>query len=289
MRLLTTADLNQPTEVLQPLIERAQSLSRIYFDFVEKDPGGHEYKVQIGREDKRSGGIHASELSGCFRKIVYSVNGTERKVNQGGRARDTNMLLRFRLGHAVHALLQNDFERMADKTNGYLTFTPEAKIHPDMSEVAEELDIHSSTDGIFTFHERGQSGWEPILRVGLEIKTASDKSYSDLKKPYDENIDQTMLYMACLDVPLMWMLYYNKSNSNLTTPYDPWLLKFDQKRWDRLMMRSVKAHHLATIGQLPLKEEGMECRWCPFSWECQPDYIKNKTRGGTSPGMRRTP
>lgn len=305
-RLISIADLKRPKKELEPLLEQAQGLSQRYFDYISNDPGGYEYeterahsleemyhdtlaegvkyKVEVGSETRRLGGVHASEISGCQRRLVYSIMDTERRVDPS--VRDVNMIMRFRLGHAVHAMLQNDFHRMAGLSNGFMTYESEVRINPTTGPVAKEFEVHSATDGIFTFYTKTAQGLEPFIRVGLEIKTMSDKEFEKTTKPKKEHIDQACLYMACLDIPLMWTLYYNKSNSNIATSFEPFLFKFPERVWSQRSMKIVKSKHLAVVQDLPDRDEGRHCKWCAFSWVCQPQILKARRPIAISPGMR---
>lgn len=305
-RLISIADLSRPKNELEPLMQIAQTLSQTYFNYISKDPGGFEYeveraqpleemyydslaegfkyKVEIGDDRKRKGGIHASFASGCMRRMVYSILDTEQRLDP--ESRDVNMIMRFRVGHAVHAMLQNDFERIAKQSEGFLSYTPEVRINPDTNDASKEHGIHSACDGVFTFFTRSTEGFEPIIRMGLEIKTMSDKEFEKAKKPKEFHREQATVYQACLDLPLMWTLYYNKSNSNITSTYRPFLFEFDKRLWERkLEIRFVKGRHLAVIQELPPKEEGRHCKWCAYSWTCQPKYIQSSKPMRVSRGM----
>ena len=272
MQLLTISDLTRPASELGPLIKRATQLGEMYDTFLAADPGGFEYSVDIGGEGGRAAGLHASEISGCFRKVVYSLTNTKRWVDPA--TTNVGMKRRFRVGNALHSMLQNDFHRMAAASNGALLFEDEARISPEHQELAKEWNIHSSCDGIFTFCDDGV----PVMRVGVEIKTASAGEYEKTNEPKKDHKEQTCLYMACLDVPLMWVLYYNKSNQNYTDCSPPYLSKFDAKLWETLEHRFANAHALADVanatGVLPDREEGQPCGWCPFGHECKPNYLK---------------
>jgi hypothetical protein len=287
MQLLTIADLQRPQAELDPLIKEVQNLGNMYYEFIKHDQATYSYEVVDYAGSTRAIGFHASELSGCLRRLVYSISGSEQQQNQ---EQDVNMKLRFRVGTAVHSMLQSDFKRMASSTNGRLYFEEELKISPNLQAVAAEWDIHSSMDGLFTicqWHPEHQQ-WFAKIRVGLEIKTQSDKDFDSTKKPKDEHKDQTCVYMKCLDLPLMWTLYYNKSNSNITTPYAPWLSQFDSKRWDTLSRRMVSATDYKNRQVLPDREEGKPCGWCPYAWHCEPEFLKRKKRYGStvvSPGL----
>jgi CRISPR/Cas system-associated exonuclease Cas4 (RecB family) len=276
MQLLTLDDLNRPQTELEPLIKEAQQLGNRWQQFIKHETGPYKYEIEDFGEGGRAAGVHSSELSGCFRKLVYGAAGFERKPQ--AHEVDVNMKMRFRIGHAVHAMLQAEMHRMAAASNGHLYFESELKIAPHLQDVAAKWDIHSHCDGVFTFcrYSWEYQQWYAYMRVGLEIKTASGPDFDKIKEPKDDHKDQTCAYQACLNAPLMWTLYYNKSNSNFTNPNAPYLFRFDAKRWATLEQRIGKAREHVHLGVLPDKQEGMPCGWCPFAWHCQPDYLKKK-------------
>lgn len=300
MQLVSIADLQRPDEELEPILQHAKRLGELWLEFVKQDDQPYDYTVHDGGERNRSSGIHASEMSKCMLKMVYSIMGVERRVSPD--AVDANMKFRFRTGTAIHSMVQSDFKRMAEWYNArnmgsglMLGFESELSIRGDIQQAAEAWGLSSHCDGLFTFyhyrpHEtHGLLYWAPFLRVICEIKTSSDKAYDDRKKPESDHLEQTTLYQACLDVPITWLLYYNKSNSNFTTPYSPWLFKFDRHLWENeLEMRFAKAHHHAETRQMPQRTEGKHCSWCPFAWLCDPQVLKrqqNNYQPVISPGM----
>ncbi len=286
-KLVTIEDLKQPREVKDPLIDRARQIGRYYTGFKAQDTGGRSFTVDIGGARQRAPGIHASEISKCRRLLVYSIRGEERKPVQGDDA-DVNMQLRFDAGHVFHALIQNDMERMCEWLNTasgsiVITYEPEVRINPKLGGNAQKWALNSSCDGRFCFWHNG----EEYLRVGHEIKTASGPSYEKLTKPQDDHYEQTNLYMAALDLPLMWIHYYNKSNSYFTAPEPPYLFQFDHHMWEKqLETRFAESHQEAQSGALPDREEGRHCNWCPFAWTCQPPSRKTKRKYGPSTTAR---
>jgi hypothetical protein len=285
MALLTIADLNQPQNVLAPYIQRAQGLSQIYFDHIANTQDlNYKYAVEIFGSKERSQGIHASEISKCMRALVYGIAGVERKPEV--RNTDVNMLMRFRIGQAVHAMVQYDWHLIANKPGSQMTFRDEVRVSPELGGVAELWNIHSSCDGEITLLD---AAGNPEIRVGLEIKTMSDKQYDKLKSPQHDHVEQTNVYMATLDVPLMWVLYYNKSSSNVTTSFPPYLFQFDGKLWrDELEIRFARCIHMAQTGIVPEGTEGLYCKWCPFTYLCGPTILKPKSRTTrVAAGMRR--
>lgn len=285
MQLLTIADLNRNEDELNPLLAQANKLAELWMEFLRQDSERYDYGVTDFGERERAPGIHGSEMSKCMLKVVYSILGTERRVMS--ETVDVNMKMRMRLGTAIHAMVQSDFHRMAawytrnHSQHGYaLSFQDEIPIKKHLQEVAQKWDLSSSCDGAFTFWRWDGAQWVPYLRVGIEIKSASDGQFTKLQKPYPEHMEQTCMYQAVLDLPLMWVLYYNKSNSNFTTPYAPWLFKFDRHTWENeLQPRFAKAHQHAQARQLPERTEGHHCQWCPFAWTCLPKSLNRQTPG----------
>lgn len=287
MKLLTIGDLQ--TQDLKPVLDTIKGLGDHYTRFIETDLNGYRYEVAAGPESGRKPGIHASEVSGCARRLVYGIGTTERRPDSS--TTDANMRMRFRLGTAVHHSIQDDFVRMCatpyrapDGTIYTLTFEPETRISPEIGGPAAEFNVQSSTDGIFTFWRDG----EAVIRILLEIKTASKDEFDKIKSPKLEHIEQGHVYMGCLDIPLIWYLYYNKSNSNFTHPLSPYLLRFSQKIWDDLEIRFIHSTHMNDIGTLPDRTESMACRWCPFSYTCSPSILnKTSTSINSSTAKRR--
>lgn len=289
MPLNTINDLlNGPAEEVDGLVRKARNLCDVYEDFLVASPGDTHSRVP---------GIHASEISGCERRIVYSLIGMERRElsEQAWRRR-------FRIGHAIHTMFQRDFQHMArelglrEVQNWHISFEPELTIAPRLQAVANEWSIFSHCDGVFTIRER----WDgpAILRVALEIKSKSPKQYEELMKkavPEADHIEQAHVYMACLDVPLTWFLYYNKGNQNYTGTDMSFLIRFDPRLWAELEARFRRSHDaagsaLTLDGQvieeaLPPRTKSVKCQFCAFSWTCKPPWL-NKAVGPTWQALR---
>jgi hypothetical protein len=239
--------------------------------------------VEFRGERDRKPGIHASELSGCKRKMVYSLMGTPRRIQS--HEKDIGMQRRFDIGTMVHAVIQHEFHLMcawynSTQTQVCLTFQDEVKINASLGGLAAKYEADSSCDGSFVFWQagynaEGQLAWIPFLRVGLEIKTASTDEYAKLKEPKKEHKEQTCFYMTMLGIPLMWVLYYNKNNQSYTSSEAPFLSKYNYHMWvNSLEPRIVEAFEMARDNKLPPRSEGMPCGWCPWGWTCQPNYLK---------------
>ncbi len=276
MSLASIADLNQPPEVLEQYVAVAQRLSAMYAKLLEE-----------WQEDKseRPAGIHASELAKCMRETYYSCIDFEKKNSV-----DINMRRRFHMGHAIHSMVQKELHKMAAiaqaeevaQQNGwYLEFEDEVKVAPQFQELAARYNIQSSCDGVFTFRELEHG--EIVLRVGLEIKSEAPDGYSKLNAPKSDHVEQVHVYMACLDIPLLWFFYMNKGNQNTTPSESPWLIRFDQKIWGRLEVRAQQVLQHVEMKTEPLREEGFHCGFCPYSWHCQPPTQERRGPGSSRP------
>jgi hypothetical protein len=248
MQLTSIADLEVPGALA--LEGLAQELTKLYDNFLDDFSDNGE---------DREPGIHATELNTCLRQVVYTLHSTK-KVGSVERM----WRKKFEVGHALHDMLQTHFAMMADRSNGRFTFEKEVRCQD--TPLGQELCLASSCDGLFTFYERDY----PILRVSTELKSKSPKEYEKLKKPEKKHVEQSHLYMACLDVPLTWTLYWDKGTEHYTPSLTPYLFRFDKQIWSGLEARARTALQYAERGQLPEPEVGMHCQWCPYSYTCNP-------------------
>lgn len=264
MALLTIDDLlNGPKGEVDSLIAKVAGLSETYDAWLAEEKGNAHL---------RAPGIHGSEVSGCARKVVYSLL-NEKKVEKVG----LTWKRRFKIGHAVHDMFQKDFHRMTGRSDYHISFQDEVPVAPDLQPNAAKWQIYSHADGVFTIREK----WDgpPIARVVLEIKTEAPDGYEKLKAPKPEHLEQAHVYMACLDVPLVWFLYYNKGNQNYTPTTNPsFFRRYDPSIWATLEERFEKFHIAASLGQLPDRQESIICEFCPYSWTCNPACLN---RAGT--------
>lgn len=265
MGLVTIADLLGPKEKVDALIRKAMSISDLYDTFTELDEGdGH----------LRKPGIHASEISKCERKMAYSIMATP-----GKRAIKKIWRQRFSVGHALHKMIQDDFCAIAARSGGLIDFEPEVKISPELQPLAKKLNLHSSCDGVFSFCDDPRG---PLtLRVGLEIKTEAPDSFKNLKEPRPDHIEQAHVYMAALDLPIFYFLYFNKGNQNNTPSLEPYLIKFDQERWNQIEERCKRVLAMVSNSQMPERKEGIHCDFCSYSYTCQPSYGNQNGMGSS--------
>ena len=280
MRLLTVDDLYDQANNWKPLLEHIAWLGQAYDAWKARDTGGREIRVRFGDGAERSPGLHASEINTCIRQAVYALRGEPRQPENS----DVNMHQRFDIGTMTHALWQEELEEVCAQTLGRVSFEPEVRITNALGGVSAQYDYASACDGVFTFcDDQGN----PYIRLGLEIKTMSADQFDKAHAPKNEHVQQATLYQKCLDLPLIWYLYYNKSNSNWTRPVAPWVVPFDKNEWAKLESRSQLAHQHVLANTLPEREEGMPCKWCAFSKVCTPTTLKLHNSYGRSNKPRR--
>lgn len=289
MPLASIADLNGPPEEVAHCIAQAMTLAEMYDEFLQleqdKPDDGH-----------RKPGIHASELYPCLRKPFYSMTLVEprRRVSKF-------WLQRFKVGTAIHKMLQDDFHRMAKRSvkrlamrcaekraeelDADLHFEDEAPVSPAHQALAKHYQLFSSADGVFTFTSRTTG--QVVLRVGLEIKTESPDQYEKLKGPKPEHARQAHIYMAALDLPLMWFFYMNKGNQNNTNSHAPYLMVWQPKLWEELEDRMKVVHGYVQRNETPPRNETMVCEFCPWNYHCLPPNL-NKNSGQKATTRRET-
>ena len=270
MPLLSTADLLAPDALDR--IEEAKTLNTLY-------------KIHLAHaEDNgpiRVPGIHASEISKCYRQAVYTMRGEPKVFNPGPITEeliDTQAYWKEVLDHGtwLHDMIQTHLHGMARNSNQRITFQHEVPLHPEIQPLAAKWNIHSSCDGLITLHERNPNTWrfDPTLRVGLEIKSSKSARFSKLQEPEPAHIEQVHVYMAVLDIPLFWIMYFDKDTQNYTPSTPPWLVRFDYRLWNKLESRFATWNQHLVDGTLPDQMPGTHCSFCGYKSVCNPPSKK---------------
>lgn len=251
MKFTTISDLAQGQTALATIMKQV-NLHDMYHAYLTTQEDGGEHD--------RAPGVHASELAACQRQVVYSMYRTEKKLRTTSEQKK-----RFNVGKAIHDMLQTQFEDMAKKSNGRFEFEREVTV--EGTELAQKFFYESHCDGVFRFYDNN----ELVLRIGLEIKSASEREFAKLNRAQDKHRKQAHLYMKCLDLPLNWYLYWNKGNQNITPSLlGGFLEPFDTNVWEDMQRRTIYCLSMAEKLELPDREEGFHCSWCGYAWTCQP-------------------
>lgn len=225
--------------------------------------------LNLEEHSKRLGVFSASDIGnktghslcgkypvGCGRLLYYRYVGEEAQDKIPPRLRRI-----FDTGSAIHRQLQDYLHVIAKKTGGSETFVEEAKFDERTSATANNFEIESTTDGIWTV-----SVPELEVRFGLEIKSMKDDLFKKLNGPESYHVVQCHVYMACLDLPLMVVLYYNKNDSTLAE----YVVLFDDKIWKAITDKIDYVRKCAVDDVEPEREVGFHCRTCRYVHVCKP-------------------
>ena len=262
--LVTIEDLGAPGA--DKVLEEMGRLSQDYDRFLVTSPDHHT---------DRPAGLHASEINPCALKAYFTMTGMEKKVIR----KHSKWRKRFEHGSALHEVIQTNMQQMAESSGGEIEFDKEVEITPETSLIAARYNIYSHCDGLVRKYKVGARGERRLFgRIALEIKSASPSDYEKINKPKPEHIEQGHVYMACLNVPAIYFMYYNKGNDNIKPSNGNFMVKFNQALWERLARRFDSWYDLIDLGKRPEKKESIVCEFCPYSWTCQPDYTNKKSR-----------
>ena len=174
--MLTTIEQMTDKNIAEYL-PKLEVFSNLYEQHIHVDDGNHS---------ERPPGIHASEISNCQLKAYYTLVGMEQRDNPN---QNPMWRRKFKIGHAIHQMIQGELHRMAKRSNGLISFADEVSITPYQSMIAQCYSIYSSCDGLITIRERDAGGsLMDVARMAIEIKSASPKDYEKLKAPKPEHI-----------------------------------------------------------------------------------------------------
>ena len=201
---------------------------------------------------------------GCARMLYYRYIGEEPREQIDPRLRRI-----FDTGTAVHLQLQQYLRDIAERTGGTEVFTDEAGFDPSTSRVADEYEIISTTDGIWEITIKGKMD----IRFGIEIKTMKSDLFKQLSAASVENVVQSIVYMACLDLPVMSIVYYNKDDSSMAEFQVP----FNEKIWKAVTDKINYVRVCAVEEKPPTREIGYHCRNCRYAWVCKPPKPERKS------------
>lgn len=226
-------------------------------------------QLMIGDMERLTNVFHASEIGrttgkspngrypmGCGRALGYGYTNAPAEGSWTPRNRrilDT--------GTAIHCQLQMYLTEVARRRKKTETFEKEALISPETNPVADILDISGHTDGIYTITLPHLS-----VRFGIEIKSINDAGFKATKSVHPEHAVQGTIYQACLDLPVMLFLYYNKNDSNMAE----FLQIFDPIIWEEIKAKVNDVRESVYKKMLPVQEVGFGCKTCKYKAICKP-------------------
>lgn len=169
-------------------------------------------------------------------------------------------------GHAIHLQLQAYLLACAERNKEEFDF--EVDINPEICEIADRYDLSGHTDGSYRIKDE-----QDDIKVGVEIKSINDNGYKDLTKPHREHQTQATIYQACLDLPVMIFLYYNKNDSSIAE----YVQVFDPDLWEAITTKLDHVREYAMKGREPEREVSRSCTYCSYRHICKPPRAAPRT------------
>jgi len=200
---------------------------------------------------------------GCNRLLYYRYIGEQPERNFPPR-----LLRIFHTGTKIHEQLQGYLNEIARRSEGADVFCDEVHVCPENSKVANDLEINSTTDGLWEINV-------PKLQIRflLEIKSIKAELFQHISsKPNPENVVQTNVYMGCADVPLANILYYCKNDSVMAE----FPIVFDPKIWQAIVDKINFVRECAVNDEPPPRETGFHCKQCRYKHICKPPKTGGK-------------
>lgn len=260
MKMTSIQDLrNADAAVRKEALGQVQCIPKIeaHLEDLNLEDNGRSLGVfsasDIGNKGGRS--LCGDYPMGCARMMYYRYISLEPRDKIYPRLRRI-----FDTGHKIHDQLQGYLHKVSDGSKTE-TFVDEAICNPAVSKVADRYDIDSTTDGIWTITVPDYH-----LRFGLEIKSMKDELFKKLNGVESYHAVQCHVYMACLDLPYMVVLYYNKNDSSMAE----FVLEFDEDLWSAITTKIDHVRVCAIDEVEPDREIGFHCKTCRYAYVCKP-------------------
>jgi len=229
-------------------------------------------ELRIGDAERRKHIFHASEIGritgktldgkypmGCGRALYYGYIGAKAENSFEPRLRRI-----FDNGSGIHLQLQMYLHHYAKTHKKTDKFQDEVSIKPENNAIADQYDISAHMNGLYEFITPNIHA-----RAGLEIKSINDDGFKATKGAHQEHIIQGTVYQACLDLPIMVFLYYNKNDSSLAE----YIQVFDEDRWRSITQKLDYVRECAMKGEEPPQEITFGCRNCKYVKTCKPPKV----------------
>lgn len=229
---------------------------------LELSTKGIYWKNELEWNQKRGQRIfHPSSIAHpCDFKLYLDLVGAIERKKHG-----TRLQCIFDTGTAIHGMMQ--YYLVTHSLYHDWSYVDEASFNPENSLEANRLRVRGSADGLGT--RRIVAHLDLTMKIIFEFKSISSSGYRKLgNKPLTPHLQQTHMYMRCLDAPVCCVIYINKDDSNMTGFTYP----FDQQVWEPLEKRIVNIAARADRLDDPAKNESAwHCLECGYYEECGPD------------------
>lgn len=159
-------------------------------------PNAGSYTVDDLYKPKDYENLHpSSECLMCMRRLYFSKN--PKYDDLMIEKIDTELQVTFKIGHALHGMVQHWFENMTEITGLPNLVENEAKVHDDVHRIS------GSVDSILTFPNADKP-------VPIEIKTKTAELFKGLSQPDAAHRMQIGMYLMLTGLPYGILLYLSK-------------------------------------------------------------------------------
>ncbi len=220
---------------------------------------------------QRWGHLHPSSVDYCMRSQVYAY----KKVEPTNK-KSKKLTQIMELGHAIHDIVQTHLEQLGPvfAAQGIqYEFFRELPYVPEDDDLYRTLELGGTCDGGLRLWT---DSWEQ--RGIVEIKSINKKGFDEAKllgRPQIKHLKQAHIYAKRFNVPLIWLWYYCKENSE--HQIFPWL--FDQAIYEAALDYFLALRSFADANQLPEREESyFECGECVYRDGCAPTVLQRKIK-----------
>lgn len=211
---------------------------------------------QINRRQsagRRVGVIHPSEVGFCPRKMYYSYRGQRKE-----EAHSTKSLRIFRHGHFIHDMIQDELSESFGEA-----------FQREVPAVMELYDIYGHADGVIDL---------PEMKAGIEIKSINKENFNRLAGVQKNHKRQGTIYQACLKLPTMVYIYYNKNDDEVRIYTDV----FDVDLWNETLELIQEIRTIVVEGDLPPPQTDNRflCKECSYDYICKGSDRKAAFKSG---------
>lgn len=231
-----------------------------------------ESRQERDNEKENSISIKPSSYYKCIRKLWYELLGFPKK--QKWYPRSIRILEN---GTVLHEWIQKQVFMDMDKGDYDIKLIPETEFPAFGKPGIEFIKDHNAPEMEIKFRDMRFTKQYPIsamvdgaiefrnLQMILEFKTIKPKDFELLFEPLKEHIKQGAIYALCTGIRRVMFLYYDKGEHH----FKAFLVEYNdaQIEWARLRIQKIEEYLLNL--ELPPKEEGKDCDFCPFKDFCE--------------------
>lgn len=260
-KVVNTAEMSLKTDIEEFYLSLNEDASKqnAFLQFMcqqEADRRAHH-------KGRLQGAMHASglKLSGkeprvCQRHLAYAATIYKSPFTKKYKVAEQANFLAGHLGHA--------------KIQGILTYVYGDDFQAEVPLAMPKHRIVGSCDGVLQYYSKGCKN-----RVGLEIKTTAEKSFKGLgSRPSQDYMDQITVYMAALELPVLYFIYECRNDLALREYVITWADV--SERWEQILKRVKHINEHIENGTKPRRLVNRHvCDVCGFLKDCDPYSQRN--------------